>query len=109
MSEIINCDIMLERCKALMAKEGNPVIDVVAGISESGEAFYRPEVSKYWEAYDRVSKKRQEAYQLMMATRKDKKNLGEKDKSITEVISEAFLDGSFVEVEERPDKFKSQK
>ncbi len=107
-SEIINCDIMMERCKALMAKEGVPVIDVVAGIAENGEAFYRPEVSKYWEAYEKTSKKRNEAYNLMNATRKDKKNTGEKEKSITEVISEAFLNGDFVEVEERPEKFKDK-
>ena len=107
-SEIINCDIMMERCKALMAKEGVPVVDVVAGISESGEVFTRPEVSKYWEAYEKAAKKRNEAYQLMMATRKDKKDDGNDTKSITEIIAEAVTEGNLIEVEERPDKFKEE-
>jgi hypothetical protein len=105
-SEIINCDIMIERCKALMAKEGVPVVEVAAGISENGEIFSRPEVSKYWEAYERASKRRNEAYQLMMATRRDKKDKGEREKSVTEIIAEAVADGSLVEIEERPDEFK---
>ncbi len=106
-SEIVNCDIMLERCKALMAKQGVPVADVVAGVSESGEVYYRPEVSKFWEAYEKVSKKRDQAYQLMMATRRDKKGTrDESDKSITEIIAEAVIDGSFNDVEERPEEFK---
>ena len=105
-SEIINADIMMERCKAMMAKEGVPVTDVVAGIAENGEVYTRPEVSKYWEAYERAQKKRNEAYQLMMATRKDKKDDGSDTKSLTEIIAEAVTEGSFIEVEQRPDKFK---
>lgn len=89
MSEIITCDIMMERCKALMAKEGVMVVDVVAGISENGEEFYRPEVSRFWEAYERVSKKRDVDFQLMMATRRDKKNKdGNKEKNISEILAE---------------------
>ena len=98
----------MERCKALMAKEGVPVVDVVAGISESGEVFTRPEVSKYWGAYEKAAKKRNEAYQLMMATRKDKKDDGNDTKSITEIIAEAVTEGNLIEVEERPDKFKEE-
>lgn len=105
-SEIINADIMMERCKALMAKEGVPVVDVVAGIAENGEVYTRPEVSKYWEAYEKAQKKRNEAYQLMMATRKDKKDDGNKSQSITQIIAEAVTEGTFIEVEERPDEFK---
>lgn len=108
-SEIVNCDIMMERCKALMAKEGVPVSDVVAGVSDSGEVYYRPEVSKFWEAYEKVSKKRDQSYQLMMATRRDKKGSNEnQDKSITEIIAEAVIDGSFTDVEERPEEFKKK-
>lgn len=105
-SEIINADIMMERCKALMSKEGVPVVEVVAGIAENGEVYTRPEVSKYWEAYERANKKRNEAYQLMMATRRDKKDKGEASKSITEILADAVTEGAFVEVEERPDEFK---
>lgn len=89
-SEIIQCDIMMERCKALMAKEGVPVVDVVAGIAENGEVYMRPEVSKYWEAYERAYKRRNEAYQLMMATRKDKKDESTDNNSVIQILSEVI-------------------
>ena len=106
-SEIINADIMMERCKAMMAREGVPVVEVVAGIAENGEVYTRPEVSKYWEAYEKAQKKRNESYQLMMATRKDKKDDGETTQSITEIIAEAVKEGNFDDaVEERPEHLK---
>lgn len=99
--ELINHDIMLERCKALMTKEGVLVVDVVAGIAENGEEFYRPEVSKHWEAYERITKKRNEIYQLMMATRRDNKDsAGDGPQSISTVISD-MLNVDFV-IDERP-------
>lgn len=109
-SEIINLDIMIERCKALMAKEGVPVVDVVAGISEQGEEFYRPEVSKFFDAYERAAKRRNELYQLMMATRRDKKNDITEEKGIREILAEvieADANGGFV-VEERPAHLRNE-
>ena len=88
-SEIISCDIMMERCKALMGAEGVPVVDVVAGVGEDGTPYHRPEVSKYWEAYERAQKKRNEAYQLMMATRKDRKKDEQEESSITTILAQA--------------------
>lgn len=73
-SEIINYDIMLDRLRALLAKEEVLVVDIVAGIAENGEEFTQPVVSKTWEAYERVSKKRDTAYDLMLATRKSNKS-----------------------------------
>lgn len=90
MAEIINCDIMIERAKSLMAKEGVSVVEVVAGIAENGEEYYRPEVSKAWELYERASKKRNETYQLMMATRKDKKKDGETSNSIYDTLKQSL-------------------
>lgn len=106
-SEIINLDIMMERCKALMAKEGVPVVDVVAGISEQGEEFFRPEVSKHFEAYDRAQRRRNELYQLMMATRRDKKNDIKEVKSITDVLAEVMETEGFI-VEERPEHLRGE-
>lgn len=103
-AELINHDIMLERCKALITKEGVLVTDVVAGVSENGEEFYRPEVSKHWEAYERIQKKRNEIYQLMMATRRDNKDKeGSGDDSITKAMADMFAT-DFV-VEERPEEY----
>ena len=106
-NEIIGLDIMLERCRALMAKEGTPVIEICAGVSESGEPIMQPAVSKAWDAYDRMSKKRNEAYSYMMATRKDKKDTGgDKEKTTNDYIAEAVTDEKFNEVEERPEHLK---
>jgi hypothetical protein len=101
-AELIKHDIMLERCTALLTKEGVLVVDVVAGVSENGDEFYRPEVSKHWEAYERIQKKRNEIYNLMMATRKDNKDKeGAGEDSITKMMADMFTT-DFI-VEERPD------
>lgn len=103
-AELINHDIMLERCKALITKEGVLVTDVVAGVSENGEEFYRPEVSKHWEAYERIQKKRNEIYQLMMATRRDNKDRdGNGDDSLTKAMADMFA-ADFV-IEQRPEEY----
>lgn len=107
-NDIINADIMMERCKALMAAEGVPVVDVVVGISEGGDEIVRPEVSKFWEAYERASRKRNEAYSLMKATRKDKKEDNNEMKSISNVIAEATIDPNFLAIEERPEQFRNE-
>lgn len=99
-SEIINLDIQIERCKALMANEGVPVVDVVAGVSEEGEPFFRPEVSKFADAYERFLERRNKLYQLMKATRADKKEVSGGEQGITEVITmikAMDIEGAFVE------------
>lgn len=106
-AEIINCDIMIERCKALMSKEQNPIIDVVSGVTENGDQFTHPEVSKAWEAYEKAMKRRNEAYQLMMATRRDKKDKGDKEKTMTDILSEITSVNDFV-IDERPEELKGE-
>lgn len=103
-AQIVNCDIMMERAQALMSNEGVSVVDVVAGISEDGQEFYRPEISKAWELYERTSKKRNEAYNLMMATRKDRRADSNDDKSLTEKLREAL--NQEVKVDQRPVEFQ---
>lgn len=90
MNELVTLDIMLERAKALMAKEGTPVIEMSIGIDQDGNEIKQPGVSKAWEAYEKISKKRNDAYQLLMLTRKDKKSKGADDGG--ESISQAFQD-----------------
>lgn len=105
-SEIINLDIQIERCKALMAKEGVPVVDVIVGVDENtGSPLYRPEVSKFQDAYERVLEKRNKLYNLMEATRKDRKEQGPESKSIEQIISAALAmdaNDEFI-IEERPE------
>ena len=101
-ADLINHDIMLERCKALINKEGSLVQDVFAGTSEDGEVYYRPEVSKSWEAYERIEKKRNEIYDLMMATRKNKKGNNEEEGSITSELAE-FINGDDFIIDQKPE------
>lgn len=102
LNDIIGYDIMLERCRALMAKEGTPVIEVVAGISESGEEIRQPAVSKAWEAYEKIVKKRNETYQLMMMTRKDNKKAGEtEDNNLQSILDNVLNSDEFKDVTEQ--------
>lgn len=90
LNEIVQCDVMLERCKALMAKEISPVIEMSIGIDQEGNEITQPAVSKAWESYERISKKRNEAMQLLMLTRKDRKGDGTTEqKSLSQILAEA--------------------
>lgn len=104
-SEIVNLDILIERCKALMAKEGMPVIDVVAGIDDHGNVLMRPEVSKAVDAYDKFTEKRNKLYGFMLATRKDKKTNTNTEVGIHTIITKALeqeANDGFV-IDQRPD------
>lgn len=81
LKEIINCDIIIDRCMALMQEEGTPVIDMAIGCDKEGNEVVQPNVSKAWEALERISKKRNTDYQLMLMTRKDRKKDGEEDEA----------------------------
>lgn len=103
-SELINYDIMLNRLRTLLAKEEVMVVDVVTGVSEQGDVFTHPEVSKTWEAYERVSKKRDNIYDMMLATRKSVKSNKDVDtsNSITQVLSQVMSADDFV-IDVRPE------
>ena len=105
-SEIISMDILLDRCQTLMAKEGTPVIDILAGISDSGEEIMQPAVSKAWEAFQAISKRRNENMQLMMATRRDRKNMDNEKDVQKDILAEVISDPDFDKVEQRPDNIK---
>lgn len=103
-SELINYDIMLDRLRALLVKEEVLIVDVVTGITEQGEEYTHPEVSKTWEAYERVEKKRNNIYDLMLATRKSQKSDKNENgqKSITQVVSEIMTNNDFI-IDVKPD------
>ncbi len=105
-SEIISMDILLDRCQTLMAKEGTPVVDILAGISDSGEEIMQPAVSKAWEAFQAISKRRNDNLQLMMATRRDRKdNQDDRDKQ-KDILAEVISDPDFDKIEKRPDNIE---
>lgn len=74
-NEIINLDILLERCKSIMAQEQTLIVDVITGISEDGTEYTHPEISKAYELYEKILEKRNKMYDLMLATRKSKRGL----------------------------------
>ena len=51
-----------------MAKEGTPVIDVVIGIAENGAEVRQPAVSKSVEAYEKLTKRKDQKLQLLAKT-----------------------------------------
>lgn len=99
LNDLLGYDIMLERCRALMAKEGTPVVEILAGIAENGEEIKQPVVSKAWEAYEKIVKKRNDTYQLMMMTRKDNKKAGEGDgENLQSILSDVLNSEDFADV-----------
>lgn len=98
LSELVTLDIMLERCKALISREGTPVIDIAIGIDNEGNEIRQPTVSKSWEAYEKISKKRDSVYQLLMLTRKDKKSDDSDDSiSTSQMLRDVISSGVYKE------------
>lgn len=106
-AELINIDVMLERTKALLSAEQTPITDVVAGMTESGEQFTRPEVSKAYEIYERNLNRRERLLESMLGTRKSKKGTEEQSSSVMDMLDQIH-DTEFV-VEERPAEYKDAK
>lgn len=104
-SELVNIDIMLERTKALLSAEQVPITEVVAGMTESGEEFTRPEVSKAYELYERNLNRKDKILESMLGTRKSRKGQSEETTSISDLLADAINGTDFV-IEERPEDLK---
>lgn len=104
-SELINIDVMLERTKALISKEETPITEVIAGMTESGEQFTRPEISKAQEIYDRYLNRKERLLEMMLGTRKSKKGDKNQDISVMDIIHGAIDEAEFI-IEEKPDNLK---
>lgn len=107
-NEIIETDIMLERCKRLISEEMLPIQDVVVTVTEEGEAVTAPQVSKTIELNERLSRKRANLFNLMRATRKDKRGEVAATMSLTDVLTMAIdrEDKEEFIINTRPDNFK---
>jgi hypothetical protein len=109
LEEIITMEIYMDRCKAIMSKEASPVQMVTGGIAANGESYETPQISKALEAYEKFSKKRNEAFNQLMATRRDKAKVdkGNRElKTIQDVLDslDATNDGNDIfTIEQRPD------
>lgn len=107
-SELINLDVKLERQKALIAKEGISIVDVVAGITESGEQFTRPEISKAEELYEKTLNQKLKLMDKMLATRASRKGTEGTTDSITQMLQSAISTDEFI-IEETPEEFRKDK
>ena len=96
---------MLERTKALISEEQTPITEVVAGMTESGEQFTRPEVSKAYEIYERNLNRKEKLLEMMLGTRKSRKGQEDKSDSIQDILASALNDTEFI-IEEKPDNIK---
>ena len=104
-SELINIDIMLERTKALISEEQTPITEVIAGMTESGEQYTRPEVSKAYEIYERNLNRKERLLEMMLGTRKSRKGQEDQSDSIQDILASALNDTEFI-IEEKPDNIE---
>ena len=106
--ELINTDIMIERAQALLTQEGIAVEEVYTGSNErTGDDFFRKEVSKALEIYEKHCRRRDKILDNMLATRKAKAQMKQGDeKSIYDMIQEN-INMDYV-IEEVPEEFQNE-
>lgn len=88
-NEIIETDIMMERCKKLIEAEMLPIQETAIGVSAEGDVITAPQVSKTVELSERLSKKRLGLLNMMKATRKDKKEDEGQGESLASLLAMA--------------------
>lgn len=99
--EIICMEIYMDRCKSRMALEQDPVQQMIIGQSDDGTPILSPNVSRYVDAYEKFSRKRDRDYELLLATRKS----NQKDKPVAkasdifELIEKAQSMPGFYDIE----------
>lgn len=99
--ELIDTEIKLQRCQALMNKEQTQIKQEFAGATEQGEVFYKDEISKAFELYQRNWNNKEKILNQLMATRAAKSKLGKEESSVKDILNDA-LNVDFT-VEERPE------
>ena len=100
--ELINAEIMIERCMALMSQEGCAITEEFIGTSEgSGIDYFRKEISKTQELYERNLKIKERILDTMMGTRKAKSKLRGADNDEKSLLDNIF-EMDFIE-DEKPD------
>ena len=104
--ELINAEVMIERCLALMSQEGSGITEEFIGTSEStGIDYFRKEISKAQELYERNLKNKERILDTMMATRKAKSKIKGNDDNADKSILDSIFEIDFIE-DEKPDHLK---
>lgn len=74
--DLIECELMIDRCDRILAQDGALILEVPAGSSPvTGEVFTRPEAHQALGIKDRMQKRKNEILQLLNSTRKDQAKL----------------------------------
>lgn len=74
--DLIECELMIDRCDRVLAQEGEMVVEVPAFSSPvTGEVYHRPEAHQALGIKDRMQKRKNEILQLLNSTRKDQAKL----------------------------------
>ena len=107
--ELIQIDLLMDRCQCLMSQEGDVLQEVTMGTTEDGEVYTQPVVSRYLDAWDRLSRRRQSLLDEMLGTRKSRKDLKKDPINEADVITQMMNhDKNLLEVEERPEKYRKK-
>jgi hypothetical protein len=94
---------MIERCLALMSQEGSGITEEFIGTSEStGIDYFRKEISKAQELYERNLKNKERILDTMMATRKAKSKIKGNDDNTEKSILDNIFEMDFIE-DQKPD------
>ena len=102
-ADLINLDVTIERCKALLAAAQTPIEEVVAAVGDNGAAYTKPEISKAWEVLERASNRRDKILDMMMATRRSQKGLVQEQSGINDMLSQVY-EQEFI-IEEKPEGY----
>ena len=89
-----------------MSQEVDVLQQVVAGVNDQGDTYTQPVVSRYYDAWERMSKRRQSLLDDLLATRKSKKGLPPDVQDDEATIMAMISQSNFLDVEKRPEKFK---
>ena len=96
--ELINAEIMIERCMAIISHEGTAIEEIFIGSNEStGESFFRKDISKVQDLYERNLKIKERILDQMMATRKAKARMHMDDGNTEKSILDNIFEMDFVE------------
>ena len=96
--ELINADIMIERCMAIISQEGTAIEEIFIGSNENtGENFFRRDISKVQDLYERNLKIKERILDTMMATRKAKSRIKGDDNQAEKNILENIFEMDFIE------------
>ena len=107
--ELIQLEILMDRCQNLMAQEASPLQEVIAGIAEDGTPYTQPVVSRYYDAWERMSKRKQSLLNDLEGTRRSKRSKGTEELSDAEIIMSTLgQNEDFMKVEERPERFREK-